>query len=1256
MSKTFAFIMIAIALFLWVFRIEAQTDFITTKYDHISDCSQWNDCVSCALDDDCAWCDSGCINIDEDQCSTDNIVDTPGCNLYDPITRLSFDENEILTYTMDIRSCQTTTHTDDPAADNMECEEQKFIVSLVIKDADNTHLNYHLYGSIESIWMYGNDILHGMKSPPFCDIFIVQSAVTNITCGNWTGSIPINETEADQNKLQTDTILSILKGLLPRMDSALFKSNKHDLDFSEIEPNGRVFVHRSSVQNWNENITQITSEYHLNDFQSWDNIQPNELIVNELRTVNNGNNHITNMSKHECIGLQAMDKEYIEDIDIEITLIQQECCVEQYIFKEFNDIIYQNNDGYFSQHFSLKQWRKGQYEQDQNAKPSFQVISDDDTIAISMPERRRLSTSDYVEIFSEEKTLAQLSILGFSIEVNMFIDVGIGFPWKPKGNIQSFSPNGCSSLGDYIAKKSGFYNEITECCNKHDADYVDCDTTKIAADNALIKCIDKYNKFTAELFHSALSELPISSIYYYRAKTNYCSLDPNNMRDIIDISSGITVKINDKSIYDYYFVGKTSEAPKTHIADKNIKMYGGCIYIVFAPFCFDLSAAIKFELAANLMIKNDELIFEVSPKISAGLVIDAYVSLWVVKGGLVVRGDVIQATAPHIYVNVPLSGDINPYIGIDVKLETAVVTLSAYYQHLSIKCKCWFCACPRFKWSGKKTIWNKRYVLGSKSTLQLLSWTNNPQTGKDYVYSVSGTFGMNSTDIINLPSEESVISILHLINEYISIDIFSKSTQRILVTESEEHNTKTVSNDYQCRFAVLSVDHASAIIGQYFNFDNSVVDDILGRTDWGYENFYVFNSRTHQIQWVILWRASNGGTLGDGHGREDGGTAHPGDFQVMDMLYFVGIDANCQPSPYMFKVLSIDHAFGVTGQYFNFNNTVIDGILRRTDWGYENFNIFNSRTLQITRVILWREPNGGTIGDGHGREDDGTASPGDFQTGDILSFIGINIENCPPTPCTFTILSIDHTYDVIGLYFNFDNALIDCILGRNDWSHENFNIFNSRTEQIKKVVLWRSSNGGTVGDGHGREDDGTAHSGDFQIGDKLLFMDVSLYCEPPSDTFDVLSIDHTFDVIGLYFNFDNDAIDNMLQRNDWSHENFNVFNSRTKQIKRVVLWRSPNGGTVGDGHGREDDGTASSGDFQIGDKLSFVGMSEPVDDFEISLNIVLYDERTQNSIKTVLENDFVKDLVNWMRAINQNKEFELRMLFVSADKYLYTSK
>ena len=88
-----------------------------------------------------------------------------------------------------------------------------------------------------------------------------------------------------------------------------------------------------------------------------------------------------------------------------------------------------------------------------------------------------------------------------------------------------------------------------------------------------------------------------------------------------------------------------------------------------------------------------------------------------------------------------------------------------------------------------------------------------------------------------------------------------------------------------------------------------------------------------------------------------------------------------------FEVLSVDHSQGNIGKYFNFNVEEVDKIIGNEDWGGTTIQIRNDETGHISQAILWRSRNGGSVGDGHGRWDDGTASPGQWRVGDSITIL-----------------------------------------------------------------------------------------------------------------------------------------------------------------------------------------------------------------------------------------------------------------------------
>eukprot|EP01084_Bolivina_argentea_P187830 323474_1 len=103
-----------------------------------------------------------------------------------------------------------------------------------------------------------------------------------------------------------------------------------------------------------------------------------------------------------------------------------------------------------------------------------------------------------------------------------------------------------------------------------------------------------------------------------------------------------------------------------------------------------------------------------------------------------------------------------------------------------------------------------------------------------------------------------------------------------------------------------------------------------------------------------------------------------------------------------FTVLSNDHTFGpnYVGQYFNYDTATVDRILGRTDWHHDVLKVRVINTGAVRDAIMWRTPNGGSIGSGHGRKNSG-AAPGDWSTNWELEFVDISC-HCVAVGFTFS--------------------------------------------------------------------------------------------------------------------------------------------------------------------------------------------------------------------------------------------------------------
>jgi len=89
---------------------------------------------------------------------------------------------------------------------------------------------------------------------------------------------------------------------------------------------------------------------------------------------------------------------------------------------------------------------------------------------------------------------------------------------------------------------------------------------------------------------------------------------------------------------------------------------------------------------------------------------------------------------------------------------------------------------------------------------------------------------------------------------------------------------------------------------------------------------------------------------------------------------------------------------------------------------------------------------------------------------------------------TFPVLCTDHVRGdkVRGRYFNFDVAQVAAILGKDlGKKGKHVSLWHPRTGRVSKAVLWPFSNGGTLGDGHGRWLDSAKQ---FRVGDDIVIL------------------------------------------------------------------------------------------------------------------------------------------------------------------------
>merc|ERR1712190_394876 len=131
-------------------------------------------------------------------------------------------------------------------------------------------------------------------------------------------------------------------------------------------------------------------------------------------------------------------------------------------------------------------------------------------------------------------------------------------------------------------------------------------------------------------------------------------------------------------------------------------------------------------------------------------------------------------------------------------------------------------------------------------------------------------------------------------------------------------------------------------------------------------------------------------------------------------------------------------------------------------------------------------------GDAHVRRSDKvSAAEGNWQVGDVLVYRPSSYSTCgdeyecidgtcqssytpiddPSRECstrpTVDVLSVEHSSNEDGIYFNFDIAQMDAAMGEGNWEEGAVSAYNYRTGRVVNVYMLRKDgNGDSDGDGH----------------------------------------------------------------------------------------------------------------------------------------------------------------------------------------------
>ena len=275
-------------------------------------CNDFTGCTDCALRIDCEWCESSStcfnslLNSDFSICDMDDVCsEGPACTDEEYVTFIGFNNNEELTYDIQIEECNTDwqdigseleeiinidyfenlpflgdlTEEENLLDLEISCQIQNGETKFWTLASDKDEINYHLLAKLIS-YSTDNTNKHTNTSDGFnitandtvnwppCEIYVEYGIVTQITCVNGTNSSvhrTKNTYEKLYQKLQSDMILLTLHYLLPRTDTNLYCQSQSECEenkqllITDSEPNGDMKPCRTYDNQTNTTYGEIST-------------------------------------------------------------------------------------------------------------------------------------------------------------------------------------------------------------------------------------------------------------------------------------------------------------------------------------------------------------------------------------------------------------------------------------------------------------------------------------------------------------------------------------------------------------------------------------------------------------------------------------------------------------------------------------------------------------------------------------------------------------------------------------------------------------------------------------------------------------------------------------------------------------------------------------------------------------------------------------------------------------------------------------
>eukprot|EP01083_Nonionella_stella_P094601 265480_1 len=331
--------------------------------DH-AQCWMLQSCSECAIRSDCGWCGDRCQLLDEICYASDTFIEQEfGCADYNPIVNLTYKQNQMYVFAVNITMCTSAVSASIDREDlykhvnHSHCvlQQEQITLSITSDWEAASRGNYEILGKVDTVTQIIHGHFHNTTSfadQPPCDIRIVGGYVSNVTCQK-------SGAGHENNMTQFDMLQDVLRYLMPRLEKRLFAGS----DIEEHNLFGYTTITRGYDDSSNDhsihqrmNKESLTTQRYANS--------TTDLMWEHRHTIEAGNTVVKHMNfvlihvftkipHHQ----EANEKQIFTWVNYDIDLVSETQITTQQIDTLRQSLYSLNANDIDSKSYTLDEWR-----------------------------------------------------------------------------------------------------------------------------------------------------------------------------------------------------------------------------------------------------------------------------------------------------------------------------------------------------------------------------------------------------------------------------------------------------------------------------------------------------------------------------------------------------------------------------------------------------------------------------------------------------------------------------------------------------------------------------------------------------------------------------------------------------------------------------------------------------------------------------------------------------------------------------------